>query len=82
MGNEEPESKDKGDKGGKPVMGAMTIEAKKKILLKYPDNAIKCPVCNGLINAGDDLSDVEYVKTKRKTDIFIHTGCYSNKFWE
>lgn len=32
-----------------------------------------CPVCNKEIKEND--SDIEYVKTKRGTEIFIHTEC-------
>lgn len=30
--------------------------------------------------AEQELSDVEYVRTKRKTDIFFHRDC-KNKIW-
>lgn len=38
---------------------------------------MKCPVCGKEIKEDDDLNDVEYVKTKRGTEIFIHTKCVS-----
>lgn len=41
------------------------------------DKKVKCPVCGKEIKESDDLKDVEYVKTKRGTEIFIHTKCVS-----
>lgn len=38
------------------------------------DRKVKCPVCGKEIKE-DALDDVEYVKTKRGTEIFIHTKC-------
>lgn len=40
------------------------------------------PVCTGCGKtiAEQELSDVEYVRTKRKTDIFFHRDC-KNKIW-
>ena len=40
------------------------------------DRKVKCPVCGKQIKE-DGLNDVEYVKTKRGTEIFIHTKCVS-----
>lgn len=40
------------------------------------DKKVKCPVCGKEIKE-DGLNDVEYVKTKRGTEIFIHTKCVS-----
>ncbi len=57
----------------------MTNEQKKKRLESSSSPAV-CPGCGCTIKSDDDLSNVEYVRTKRKTDIFIHTGCM-NKVW-
>ena len=57
----------------------MTDEAKKKILKKQSGN-VTCPGCGEKITENDDLKKVEYVRTKRKTDLFIHTSCV-NKVW-
>lgn len=37
----------------------------------------KCPVC-GCIMHTSDVDELEYIRTKRKTDIFIHTKCVKN----
>ena len=38
-----------------------------------------CQGCGKIINPEtDDLSDVEYVKTKRGDHWFFHTGCMEN----
>lgn len=42
---------------------------------------VKCEGCGKYICSDEDLSDVEYVKTKRGTDLFFHTGCM-NKVWK
>lgn len=34
-----------------------------------------CPVCDGIIYESDEY---EYVRTKRATDIFIHSDCVKN----
>lgn len=57
----------------------MTNEQKKKRLASRSSPAV-CPGCGGRIKSDDDLSNVEYVRTKRKTDIFFHMGCM-NKVW-
>lgn len=55
----------------------MTDEAKKKILLKHW-GPVTCPGCHSEIRASDDMSKIEYVRTKRRTDVFFHTGCFEN----
>lgn len=40
------------------------------------DKKVKCPVCGKEIKE-DGLNNVEYVKTKRGSEIFIHTKCVS-----
>ena len=57
----------------------MTDEAKKKILKKQSGD-VTCPGCGEQIRDSDNLKKVEYVRTKRKTDIFIHTDCV-DKVW-
>lgn len=42
------------------------------------DRKVKCPVCGKEIKPENKLDDVEYVKTKRGTEIFIHTECVGN----
>lgn len=34
----------------------------------------KCAVCGGPLN-GESPDDLEYVKTKRGTELFLHTQC-------
>lgn len=38
------------------------------------DTKVKCPVCGKEIKP-ENLDDVEYVKTKRGSEIFIHIEC-------
>lgn len=38
------------------------------------DKKVKCPVCGKEIKP-ENLDGVEYVKTKRGSEIFIHTKC-------
>lgn len=53
----------------------MTDEAKKKALMKHQSEVI-CPGCGQEIKETDDMSKVEYVRTKRATDVFFHTQCF------
>lgn len=59
-------------------------EAKKKSMIeKWVENhktPVICPGCNEVIREDEDLESVEYVKTKRKTEIFFHRECY-RKVW-
>lgn len=48
---------------------------------KLPVRKVKCQGCGKEICSDDDLTDVEYVKTKRNSDIFFHTGCM-NQVWK
>lgn len=57
----------------------MTDKDKKKALGKHK-SAVCCPGCGEEINDGSDLEKVEYVRTKRGTDVFFHTGCME-KIW-
>lgn len=40
----------------------------------HSNKAPTCPVCGKDIYSYD-LDEVEYIKTKRGTDIFVHTRC-------
>lgn len=42
---------------------------------------VKCQGCGKDIESDANLTDVEYVKTKRKTELFFHTRC-TVKIWE
>lgn len=42
--------------------------------VRTEDQKICCPVCGKELKE-DHLDGVEYVKTKRQTEIFIHTEC-------
>ena len=42
---------------------------------------VKCQGCGKEIRSDDGLTDVEYVKTKRGTEIFFHTSCM-DKVWK
>lgn len=57
----------------------MTNEAKKKVLGKHL-GTVTCPGCGKEIKKDDDLTNVEYVRTKRATDVFFHTECFE-KIW-
>lgn len=48
---------------------------------RLPVGKVKCQGCGKEICSDDDLTDVEYVKTKRNSDIFFHTGCM-NQVWK
>lgn len=45
--------------------------------VRQEDKKICCPVC-GQILFESTLDGVEYVKTKRGTEIFIHRDCVKN----
>lgn len=57
----------------------ITDRAKKKIISGYLSPVI-CPGCGKEIAEDEDLSKVEYVRTKRATDVFFHTACME-KVW-
>lgn len=58
----------------------MTDAAKKKALRKHRGDVL-CPGCRKVINDTDDMSTIEYVRTKRATDVFFHTECFG-KVWK
>lgn len=57
----------------------MTDKAKKKIIASHRSPVI-CPGCRKVIAKDGDLDGVEYVRTKRATDVFFHTACME-KVW-
>lgn len=57
----------------------MTDKQKKAAIKKYP-GIIHCPGCGKRIKEGTDTAKIEYVKTKRKTEVFFHTKCFG-KVW-
>lgn len=57
----------------------MTSKEKLKRLKKHWSEVI-CPGCKEIISEDEDMEKVEYVKTKRGTDVFFHTGCFE-KVW-
>ena len=42
---------------------------------------VSCPGCNEAIREDDDLETIEYIKTRRGTEIFLHRGCVG-KVWK
>lgn len=52
------------------------IDGRKRLVCK-----VRCQGCGKEIRSNDDLAGVEYVKTKRGTDLFFHTDCM-NKVWK
>ncbi len=42
---------------------------------KRPVCKVRCQGCRREIRSDDDLSGVEYVKTKRGTELFFHADC-------
>ncbi len=57
----------------------MTDQQKRKHLEKHKSPVI-CPGCGKTIYPDDDLRCVEYVRTKRRTDVFFHRECM-DKVW-
>lgn len=49
-----------------------------RYLKKHENDHPECPVCHRTIYP-HDLADSEYVKTKRGTEIFIHTDCVKKR---
>lgn len=94
MGNAEFESKNSGNQGGKVIMGiniAARIRATGKCTgrtdkQKRPVCSVQCQGCGKDILSDDgllgvvDAGYVEYVKTKRGTELFFHTAC-REKVW-
>lgn len=57
----------------------MTDKAKIKILNKHR-SPVTCPGCKKEISEDEDLSNVEYVRTRRATDVFFHRECFE-RIW-
>lgn len=45
---------------------------------RLPVCRVKCRGCGEEIRSDEDLTDVQYVKTKRGSELFFHTGCMGN----
>ena len=58
----------------------ITDRKKKKRIISRHLSAVICPGCRKEITEDEDLSKVEYVRTKRATDVFFHTTCME-KVW-
>lgn len=58
----------------------MTVTQLKGIFKRQRAKVI-CPGCNKEIREEDDFSEIEYVKTKRGTQLFIHRACI-DKVWK
>ena len=53
----------------------LTDKKKKSLLEKYKERHRGCAICPGCkeyIWGSDELADVEYIKTKRGTEVFLH----------
>lgn len=57
----------------------MTDKHKRAAIKKHLDR-IYCPGCGEEITRDTDESKIEYVRTKRKTEVFFHTSCFG-KVW-
>lgn len=53
----------------------MTDQAKIKALNKHFSEVL-CPGCGQVIKESDDMSRIQYVRTKRATDVFFHAECF------
>lgn len=52
----------------------MDGKEKRRLLMKQR-SGVRCQGCAEKIDPDEDLSDVEYVRTKRGSEWFFHTGC-------
>lgn len=48
---------------------------------KRPIHEVNCQGCGEKIKSTDDLSEVEYVKTKRGSEFFFHAAC-RDRVWQ
>ena len=55
----------------------MALDKKLKVKLRNGLHSPVCPVCNKIYYSSD-ADKLEYIKTKRRTEIFIHTECMKN----
>ncbi len=56
----------------------MTEREKGTRIRKQPGGKVKCQGCGEELTADSDLSSVEYVKTKRGSEYFFHSGCLAS----
>ena len=64
-------------------MIALSEKKKKSMIEKMVEKhkaPVICPGCDEAIREDDDLETIEYIKTKRGTEIFLHHGCVE-KVW-
>lgn len=63
-------------------MITLSEKKKKSMIEKWAEKhkaPVICPGCDEAIRE-DDLEIIEYIKTKRGTEIFLHRGCVE-KVW-
>lgn len=56
-------------------------EAQLKGIFERQHRKVSCPGCGKEIQEGDDFSEIEYIKTKSGTQLFIHRACIE-KVWK
>lgn len=59
-------------------MITLSEKKKKSMIGKWVEKhkaPVICPGCDEAIREDDDLETIEYIKTKRGTEIFLHHGC-------
>lgn len=58
-------------------------EEVRSMIVKYEkvSASVMCQGCHKAISSTDDLSEVEYVKTKRGSVLFFHDDCLG-KIWD
>ena len=61
-------------------MAVMMTPEKKIKLIKSHRGPVECPGCKKKIEETEDMSQIEYVRTKRATDVFFHRDCLE-KIW-
>ena len=62
----------------------LTDKKKKSLLEKYKERHRGCAICRGCkeyIRGSDELADVDYIKTKRGTEVFLLRGCFEKVWW-
>ena len=53
-------------------------DKQKKIAMNRQNGAVRCQGCGEILPQEGDLSGIEYVKTKRNSECFLHTECFEN----
>lgn len=56
-------------------------EAQKKAAMKREYGGVYCQGCGEQLRPDEDLSKIEYVRSKRGSSRFFHTACM-NKVWK